>query len=189
MRQPGHAPNCKCEDCEGQTGIDEEIEWMEDWEGEEMRPYTIEEVKLVLERQIKDQYHHELFSWLVREYEWRRDRLISLGQGTPREMDALDNKPLCTAGLEEEIEWIKLGELRPGAIFETRKGVRAVKTEYHTFNNERECDCYLLESGEAAHFPDGDSELVRELTALSSPAPTAPAPAPLPSSPAQPGAE
>ena len=84
MRQPGHAPNCKCEDCEGQTGI-------------------------------------------------------------------------------EEIEWIKLGELRPGAIFETMGFVRAMKTEYHTFNNGRTCDCYLLESGEAAHFPDGDNELVREL--------------------------
>ena len=65
-------------------------------------------------------------------------------------------------------EWIKLGELRNGAIFETRNGVRAMKTEYHTFNQESQCDCYLLESGEAAHFENKDHEEVREIEIASS---------------------
>ena len=46
-------------------------------------------------------------------------------------------------------DWMTLGELREGAIFETRDGIRAVKSEYRT---DGKCDCYLLASGEAAHF-------------------------------------
>ena len=47
-------------------------------------------------------------------------------------------------------EWIVLEELRPGAIFETRTGVRAVKSEYrYPYGG---IECVLLASGEAAHF-------------------------------------
>jgi len=64
----------------------------------------------------------------------------------------------------EEEKWVALGELREGAIFETKDGIKAMKTEYHTFCGETQWNCYLLESGEAAHFPNKDSELVRELS-------------------------
>lgn len=60
-------------------------------------------------------------------------------------------------------QWVTLRSLRAGAVFETRDGIRAVKTEYHTFDGGRQCDCYLLESGESAHFPQGDDEPVREI--------------------------
>jgi hypothetical protein len=43
-----------------------------------------------------------------------------------------------------------MAALRPGAIFETRDGVRAVKSEYRYPNGG--CMCILLTSGEAAHF-------------------------------------
>ena len=59
--------------------------------------------------------------------------------------------------------WTTLRELRHGALFETLDGDRAVKTEYHTFNDCTQCDCYLLASGEAAHFARLDSEIVREI--------------------------
>jgi len=64
----------------------------------------------------------------------------------------------------EEEEWVSLDNLRPGAVFETKDGVVAVKTEYHTFVRGTQCDCYLLENGETAHFHDKDNELVRELS-------------------------
>lgn len=57
--------------------------------------------------------------------------------------------------------WITLRELREGAVFENRDGVRAVKSEYHYSNGQ--CECVLLESGEYAHFPAGNQEPVREL--------------------------
>lgn len=80
-----------------------------------------------------------------------------------------DGTQICLECLEKgvalikESGWITLGELRQGAVFETKAGVRAMKTEYHTFNGGIQCDCYLLESGEAAHFPALDNELVREI--------------------------
>lgn len=46
--------------------------------------------------------------------------------------------------------WTTLAELRPGAIFETRDGIRAVKSEYRYPSGGIEC--VLLASGEAAHF-------------------------------------
>ena len=58
--------------------------------------------------------------------------------------------------------WTTLRDLRPGALFVTRDGIIALKTEYHTFGRTQ-CDCYLTASGESAHFPDGDDEEVREL--------------------------
>jgi hypothetical protein len=60
-----------------------------------------------------------------------------------------------------ENRWIKLEKLRTGAIFETRSGIRAIKSEYHYPNFN--CQCVLLASGEYAHFEKGDNELVREI--------------------------
>jgi hypothetical protein len=60
-------------------------------------------------------------------------------------------------------EWIPLADLRPGAVFTTKDGILAMKTEYSTFNGGIECDCYLLASGEAAHFKNKDKELVSEI--------------------------
>ena len=63
---------------------------------------------------------------------------------------------------------IRLGTLRPGAIFKTKAGFLAVKSEYHYSNNpDAQCLCILLESGEFAHFPKKDMELVEELDSVS----------------------
>lgn len=59
--------------------------------------------------------------------------------------------------------FISLRKLRHGAIFETTNGIRAMKTEYRTFDGGKQCDCYLLASGEAAHFQNKDNEMVREI--------------------------
>lgn len=64
----------------------------------------------------------------------------------------------------EEAAWTTLRGLPVGAIFETRDGVRAVKTEYHYPNGNIES--VLLESGEYAHFLDGDETLVTPLAAF-----------------------
>lgn len=48
-------------------------------------------------------------------------------------------------------------------MFITTDGVFALKTEYRTFDGETQCDCYLLASGEAAHFPLKDATMVREV--------------------------
>lgn len=56
-----------------------------------------------------------------------------------------------------------LGELQAGAIFITQDDILAVKTEYRTFNGGTQCDCYLLASGECAHFPFKDNTIVREV--------------------------
>lgn len=61
------------------------------------------------------------------------------------------------------MRWQTLESLRPGAVFVTEGGIMAVKTEYHTFEKGTQWDCYLLASGEAAHFPNQDSEMVREI--------------------------
>lgn len=55
--------------------------------------------------------------------------------------------------------WTTLAELREGALFVTRKGVRAVKTEYRYPNGGIEC--VLEASGEYAHF----AQDIREPTA------------------------
>lgn len=64
-------------------------------------------------------------------------------------------------GEEQTTSEVMLKDLRPGALFVTPKGVYAVKSEYHYPNGE--CECVLLESGEYAHFPDGNQTLVREV--------------------------
>ena len=65
-------------------------------------------------------------------------------------------------------EYIELRHLRKGAIFETKDGVKAVKSEYcydslWPHNEETQCQCVLLASGEYAHFPDKNDELVKEI--------------------------
>lgn len=67
-------------------------------------------------------------------------------------------------------EWIKLNNLRSGAVFETKIGVMAVKSEYKYGNSpDSQWQCILLESGEYAHFspplfsPPGNNILVREV--------------------------
>lgn len=60
-------------------------------------------------------------------------------------------------------DWCKLIDLRQGAVFMTDNGIIAMKTEYRTFNDGAQCDCYLVESGEAAHFKDGNNTQVREI--------------------------
>lgn len=62
----------------------------------------------------------------------------------------------------ELVDWLPLGELRCGAIFETRDGIHAVKSEYW-YDNGGAPECILLGSGEYAHFPNGAAELVREV--------------------------
>jgi hypothetical protein len=54
-----------------------------------------------------------------------------------------------------------LDALRRGAVFMTRDGIAAVKSEYHYPNGAPQC--VLLESGEYAHFPDGGATVVREI--------------------------
>jgi hypothetical protein len=54
-----------------------------------------------------------------------------------------------------------LKDLRPGAIFVTRDGVYAVKTEYHHLSGV--CMCILLASGSCAEFAGGNLEMVQEV--------------------------
>src|SRR6266704_184474 len=64
-----------------------------------------------------------------------------------------------------EEEWVHLRDLRPGAVFVTREGTYAVKSEYfYTGDSESQCECVLLASGEYAHFRDGNETLVREVS-------------------------
>ena len=59
--------------------------------------------------------------------------------------------------------WVHLKNLRNGAVFETRRdSIRAVKSEYFYESNGQSL-CILLASGEFAHFPRGNAELVREI--------------------------
>lgn len=65
---------------------------------------------------------------------------------------------------EGDEDWVELGNLREGAVFETEGGNRAVKSEYMYSNNPNaQCLCVLLESGEYAHFDKANKELVREV--------------------------
>ncbi len=59
-----------------------------------------------------------------------------------------------------QAQWIQLSDLRHGAIFETKDGVRAVKSEYRYPHGG--CECTLLASGEAAHFAQGSSDEARD---------------------------
>ena len=59
--------------------------------------------------------------------------------------------------------YVRLINLRNGAIFETKDGIKAVKSEYRYSNENLECECILLASGEYAHFPHGNDEWVKEI--------------------------
>lgn len=74
-------------------------------------------------------------------------------------------------------DWIPLHQLPRGAVFETRCGTRAVKSEYRYPTGGIEC--ILLASGEYAHFSQGikdpeeqarahNATLVRPLAVVSS---------------------
>jgi hypothetical protein len=55
-----------------------------------------------------------------------------------------------------------LDALRPGALFVTRDGIYAVKSEYrYSGAPGSQWQCILLASGEYAHFPEGNKTLVR----------------------------
>ena len=67
---------------------------------------------------------------------------------------------------------VKLSDLRPGTLFVTiNGGIRAVTSEYH-YSILRviptaplgQILCILLDSGEYAHFPDGNNELVQPIS-------------------------
>ena len=59
--------------------------------------------------------------------------------------------------------WVRLRNLRNGAIFVTADGILAVKSEYKYSNDPGgQSLCILLASGEYAHFPRRDEELVTE---------------------------
>jgi hypothetical protein len=63
-------------------------------------------------------------------------------------------------------DWTTLDELPEGAIFETRDGIRAVKSEYHLTSGK--VMCILLASGEYLHAGDvakHNALEVREVTA------------------------
>lgn len=60
----------------------------------------------------------------------------------------------------DRLRWMKLSELREGAVFTTESGVKAVKSEYHHPNNQ--CQCVLLESGEYWQAPNGNDTMVLE---------------------------
>jgi len=69
--------------------------------------------------------------------------------------------------IRELSKWLKpdpvpvlLDRVRPGSVFETLQGVRAVKSEYH-YDNGGAPQCILLASGEYAHFTLGGKEWVR----------------------------
>jgi len=61
-------------------------------------------------------------------------------------------------------EWVTLEDLRTGAIFVTKDGIYAVKSEYY-YSGEviSQSQCILLASGEFAHFPEKNKTLVREV--------------------------
>ena len=63
---------------------------------------------------------------------------------------------------ETVVNWVRLGDLLPGLIFATQNGVLAVKSEYHN-SWTGQCMCVLLQSGEYAHFLEGDETLVTAL--------------------------
>ncbi len=59
--------------------------------------------------------------------------------------------------------WVRLGNLRPGAIFKTRAGILAVKgARFYSLHNPQPM-CILLATGGDAHFPELDQEWVLEV--------------------------
>ena len=66
----------------------------------------------------------------------------------------------------------RLDNLPPGMVFVTRDGVLAVKSHYRQ-SPDSQWQCILLETGEYAHFDDGNDEEVLAIT-LSNPLDTKP---------------
>lgn len=64
--------------------------------------------------------------------------------------------------MSTDAPYLPLSILPPGMIFTTRDGTLAVKSEY-LYDDSPDPLCILLESGEYAHFPNGENELVRAL--------------------------
>lgn len=62
------------------------------------------------------------------------------------------SSPSAAEPVVEPAGWTTLMELPNGTIFETREGVRAVKSEYRYSNEYPAIQCILLASGEYAHF-------------------------------------
>lgn len=61
-------------------------------------------------------------------------------------------------------KWIRLKDLRPGAIFKTETGTKAVKSEYMYSNKaDSQCQCILLKSGEYGHFIFKNETWVKEI--------------------------
>ena len=61
--------------------------------------------------------------------------------------------------LIERGAWVRLEDLPNGAIFETRDGIKAVKSEYRYPRGAPECA--LLASGEYAHFTGEGADEIR----------------------------
>jgi hypothetical protein len=91
-------------------------------------------------------------------YEWQRGFEELLPNILIAEVQAVLNE-------ENDDGWTTLGELRAGAVFEDEAGVRAVKTCHSSIGPPRECEfiCYLLSSGDCAHFPEKNRTRVREI--------------------------
>lgn len=62
---------------------------------------------------------------------------------------------------EPEWRWIRLDELREGAVFTTCNGILAVKSNVRLPSGE--CRCILLDKSEDAHFPGKNDTLVQEV--------------------------
>lgn len=59
---------------------------------------------------------------------------------------------------------VQIKNLRNGALFVTKEGTQAVKSEY--FYPDGNSECILLSSGEYAQFPKGDKTLVTEISSF-----------------------
>jgi hypothetical protein len=71
----------------------------------------------------------------------------------------VDNPPI-----PQEQEWVRLDSLRPGAIFETQEGKRAVKRwSGRLYEDNHKVEATSLESGTYMLFHCSDTELVREI--------------------------
>lgn len=100
---------------------------------------------------------------------WEVTRLVKRWEELASEEACIRRYEVLRREKQEGQEWIPLSELRAGAIFETREGARAVKSEYHhsfvacKATGKPVCLCILLGSGEYGFFKDGNATMVREI--------------------------
>lgn len=59
--------------------------------------------------------------------------------------------------------WMRLGNLRPGAMFRTKDGIWAVKSRYLEDIPEEQNSCIQLLDGDIALFKDGNDTLAKEI--------------------------